>query len=87
METGAMVVLRYLLGKAETMVLIFPKNGGALFSLFFMAAVALGGCKVVGATCLLGAGCWQGRAVLLGSFTVDPSGMLWRVFEPHFSLL
>lgn len=35
METEAMVALRYLLGNTETVVLIFPKSGGALFSLGF----------------------------------------------------
>lgn len=33
-----MVVLRYLLGNTETVVLIFPKCGGALFSLVFLMA-------------------------------------------------
>lgn len=49
-----MVVLRYLLGNTETVVLIFPKCGGALFSLFFFnGSMGLGGCKVLRATCLL----------------------------------
>lgn len=60
-----MVVLRYLLGNTESVVLIFPESGGALFSLFFMAPVGLGGCKAVRATCLLELD--AARAVLLGS--------------------
>lgn len=83
-----MVVLRYLLGNTETVVLIFPKSGGALFSLFFfffIEAEGLSGCKVVGAACLLELD--AGRAVLLGSFTVDPSGVLLRFFEPHSVVL
>lgn len=48
-----MAVLRYLLGNTETGVLVFPKSGGSLFSLVFLAAVGLGGCKVERATSLL----------------------------------
>lgn len=52
-----MVVLRYLLGNTETVVLIFPKCGGTLFSpfffFFFNGSMGLGGCKVLRATCLV----------------------------------
>lgn len=37
-----MVALKYLLGNTETVVLIFPKSGGALFSLGFSGRSGVG---------------------------------------------